>query len=108
MPKAAKTKKGAVPVKKAARDAPTQFQSRIYKLLQTVPSGQVTTYKHLAAAAGCGSTQAVGQALKRNPWGLFDCQDPVKMVPCHRVVSSDLSLGGFSGQTDPKSCEIQR
>jgi methylated-DNA-[protein]-cysteine S-methyltransferase len=57
-----------------------------------VPRGYVTTYKALAAAVGCGSPRAVGQALKRNPYA--------PKVPCHRVIASDLSIGGFHGERD--------
>lgn len=58
--------------------------------MERVPRGRVTTYQSLARYVGCGSARAVGQALKRNPFA------PV--VPCHRVIASDLSLGGFMGQ----------
>ena len=68
----------------------TEFEERIYALTRRVPRGCVTTYGLLAAAAGCGSAQAVGQALKRNPYA--------PEVPCHRVIASDLTLGGFLGK----------
>ncbi|MBT3191060.1 MAG: MGMT family protein [Verrucomicrobia bacterium] len=67
----------------------TEFQKRVYEALMLVPRGYVTTYKALAAAVGCGSPRAVGQALKRNPYA--------PEVPCHRVIASDLSIGGFQG-----------
>jgi methylated-DNA-[protein]-cysteine S-methyltransferase len=69
----------------------SEFQKKIYETLQKVPKGKVTTYATLAKAVGCGSCQAVGGALKRNPFA--------PEVPCHRVVKSDLSLGGFFGET---------
>jgi len=69
----------------------TPFQRSVYTALCQVPAGRVTTYKHLALAVDCGSSQAVGQALRRNPHA------PV--VPCHRVVASNRTLGGFGGQT---------
>jgi methylated-DNA-[protein]-cysteine S-methyltransferase len=71
----------------------TSFQSQVYLALCQVPQGSVTTYKHIATHINCKSSQAVGQALKRNPWA--------PAVPCHRVVSSDLTLGGFFGVTKP-------
>ncbi|MCK5801705.1 MAG: MGMT family protein, partial [Lentisphaeria bacterium] len=40
---------------------------------------------------GCRSFQAVGQALRRNPFA--------PEVPCHRVIASDLGIGGFGGET---------
>lgn len=53
---------------------------------------QVATYKGIAEAIDCKSSQAVGQALKRNP---YNGAEP--SVPCHRVIKSDLTVGGFSG-----------
>jgi len=69
----------------------TSFQQRVYDATRGIPRGKVTTYKLLGAAIGCGSSRAVGQALRRNPFA------PV--VPCHRVIRSDLTLGGFGGKT---------
>ena len=68
----------------------TPFQSSVYDALRLIPRGKVTTYRELAIAVNCGSCRAVGQALRRNPFA--------PDVPCHRVIQSDLSLGGFSGQ----------
>jgi methylated-DNA-[protein]-cysteine S-methyltransferase len=72
---------------------PTPFQSRVYLAVCRIPEGQVTTYKNIATHIDCKSCQAVGQALKRNPYA--------PGVPCHRVVASDLTLGGFFGVTKP-------
>jgi len=69
---------------------PTPFQKRVYAALAQVPRGRVTTYKHLADCLGCRSCRAVGQALKRNPYA--------PDVPCHRVIASDLTPGGFMGR----------
>ena len=68
----------------------TAFQARVYAACRRVPRGRVSTYGDLAAAIGCGSARAVGQALKRNPFA--------PEVPCHRVVGADGGLGGFMGQ----------
>ena len=76
----------------------TAFQSKVYLALCEVPKGYVTTYGALAKRVGCGSAQAVGGALRNNPFA--------PEVPCHRVLKSDLSIGGFNGQTDGP--EIQR
>ena len=67
----------------------TEFQKRVYAATKRIPLGKVATYKSLARAIGCGSSQAVGQALKVNPFA--------PEVPCHRVIRSDLTIGGFSG-----------
>ena len=77
---------------------PTEFEHRVYEATRRIPKGCVTTYQKLAREIGCGSNQAVGQALKRNPFA--------PEVPCHRVVRTDLTLGGFAGQTQGK--EITR
>lgn len=69
----------------------TPFQQRVYDALQKIPKGRVTTYANLARAVGCGSARAIGQALKCNP--------NAPIVPCHRVIRSDLTLGGFQGRT---------
>jgi methylated-DNA-[protein]-cysteine S-methyltransferase len=68
----------------------TPFQERVYRALMRVPEGYVTTYALLARAVQCGSARAVGQSLRRNPFA--------PRVPCHRVIASDLTLGGFAGK----------
>lgn len=67
----------------------TEFQRRVYLELLNVPLGETITYGELAKRIGCKSAQAVGQALKRNPFA--------PDVPCHRVIASDGSIGGFHG-----------
>ena len=67
----------------------TKFQSQVYNKVIKVPKGHVVTYNEVAKAINCNSSRAVGQALKRNPYA--------PQVPCHRVVKSDLSVGGFKG-----------
>lgn len=71
----------------------TAFQERVYTTLCTVPRGKVTTYGALAQALK-SSPRAVGQALRCNPFA--------PRVPCHRVVRSDGSIGGFGGETKGK------
>ncbi len=65
------------------------FAARVYAVVREVPAGRVTTYGRVAAAVGCRSARAVGQALRRNP------QAPE--VPCHRVIQGDGRLGAFFG-----------
>mmetsp|Transcript_23043 Transcript_23043/g.48053 ORF Transcript_23043/g.48053 Transcript_23043/m.48053 type:complete len:147 (-) Transcript_23043:243-683(-) len=69
----------------------TKFQHQVLAALCTVPAGKVTTYKILAHHIQCRSNQAVGQALRRNPYA--------PTVPCHRVVSQSGAMGGFGGMT---------
>lgn len=68
----------------------TEFQRKVYLALLQVPEGQTISYKELGLRIGCRSPQAIGQALKRNPFAPY--------VPCHRVICSDGSIGGFHGQ----------
>jgi methylated-DNA-[protein]-cysteine S-methyltransferase len=71
---------------------PTPFEERVYALVRTIPRGKVSTYGFVAKKLGCGSSQAIGQALRRNPYA--------PEMPCHRVVSSALTLGGFNGERE--------
>ncbi len=71
----------------------TSFQKKVYSLTKQVPRGKVTTYGAIARKLN-SSPRAVGQALRVNPFA------PV--VPCHRVVKSDGSIGGFGGETTGK------
>ncbi|MFA4827064.1 MAG: MGMT family protein [Candidatus Shapirobacteria bacterium] len=73
------------------------FADRVYKILREVPVGRVTTYKVIAQKLGCKAYQAVGQALRNNPYA--------PEVPCHRVVRSDGRIGGFMGKTMGKEIE---
>lgn len=78
----------------------TPFQCKVYLELLKVPSGSTITYGELARRIGCGSAQAVGQALKRNPFA--------PEVPCHRVVAADGSLGGYNGKREGEQIERKR
>lgn len=72
---------------------PTAFENRVYDATSLIPKGFVSTYAIIGRIIGCRSAQAIGQALSRNPQG-------VEEVPCHRVIRSDLTLGGFGNQPD--------
>ena len=67
------------------------FARRVYAALCKIPPGRVITYAALGRSIGCGSPRAIGQALRANPFA--------PRVPCHRVIASDLSPGGFNGRT---------
>ncbi len=71
----------------------TAFQERVYARLRKLPKGSITTYGDLAKAL-MTSPRAVGQALRCNPYA--------PIVPCHRVVANDGSIGGFGGETTGK------
>ena len=78
----------------------TDFQRKVYLELLNVPEGKTITYGELARRIGCRSAQAVGQALKHNPFA--------PDVPCHRVIASDGSIGGFHGQTSGEMIELKK
>lgn len=63
--------------------------SDIYDILVRIPEGKVTTYGDIAKALGRpGASRAIGRILNKNP-------NPI-IVPCHRVVMSDGSIGGYA------------
>lgn len=67
----------------------------VYQLLLQIPVGKTTTYGDLAAALGNPlASRLIGRILGRNP-------NPIT-VPCHRVVKSDGTLGGYRGGIDKK------
>ena len=71
------------------------FQRRVLERLLEVGPGAILTYSSLAAWAGApNASRAVGGAMHDNPIPVY--------VPCHRVVRSDLSLGGYGGGLDIK------
>ena len=76
------------------------FHKKIYDLLKKIPKGKVTTYKILAEKLGTKAYRAVGQAMRRNP--------NAPNVPCHRVINSDGSIGGYMGKKNENSKEIKK
>eukprot|EP01031_Cornospumella_fuschlensis_P038966 gene38967-47405_t len=79
----------------------TEFETKVYAACCKIPKGKVATYKSLATAIGAPKAfRAVGSALRKNPYA--------PTVPCHRVVASDLTLGGFHGSTDKNGCDLKR
>jgi len=67
----------------------TPFQRQVWQVTREIPYGQVTTYQKLAQAIGRPkASRAVGNALAQNPLLL--------VIPCHRVLRADGSLGGFA------------
>ena len=73
----------------------TAFQQRVWEWLLTIPSGSTTSYGEIAFEIGQpGAARAVGGAVGRNPLSI--------VVPCHRVIASDGSLGGYASGLDRK------
>ena len=68
----------------------TPFQRRVWQAARLIPYGETRSYAWVAVQAGSPmAARATGQALEKNPL-------PV-IVPCHRVIAADGSLGGFTG-----------
>jgi len=73
----------------------TDFEKRVLAELLHIPAGRVTTYARLALRIGQPrASRAVGNALNKNP--------DAPLVPCHRVVKSDGSVGGYEFGIDQK------
>lgn len=71
------------------------FTRKVLGLCAGIRPGQVMTYAELARRAGKpGAARAVGQVMARNRFPL--------LIPCHRVVRSDMSLGGYGGGQEMK------
>jgi len=67
----------------------TPFQRRVWDAARRIPYGAVVSYAELASmAGGSGAQRAVGNALGANPVPI--------VVPCHRIIHADQSIGGFS------------
>lgn len=67
----------------------TVFQQQVWQALQQIPLGRTMTYGQLAKELGCGSSQAVGGAIGKNPISL--------LIPCHRVIGGNGALTGYAG-----------
>ena len=71
----------------------TPFQNRVWEVTSAIPYGETKTYAEVARAVGAArAARAVGAALSANPIPI--------LIPCHRVVRSDGSPGGYS--PDPR------
>lgn len=71
-------------------DAYPRFFQKVWLECSRIPRGKTASYGELARRIGCPKgARAVAQALAKNPFA--------PQVPCHRVIRSDGSIGGFSG-----------
>ena len=69
----------------------TKFQIKVWNYLKKIPKGEVRTYLQVAKAIRKPKAhRAVANAVGKNPY-------PPK-IPCHRVIRTDGSLGGYSGK----------
>lgn len=73
----------------------TDFQRSVWKELEKVAYGKTSSYKAIAAAIGKpNAVRAVGTAVGSNPLSIF--------VPCHRILTSSSTLGGYAGGLESK------
>ena len=74
----------------------TKFEVIVWKYLKTITKGQTRTYKEVAKAIKRPlSYRAVANAIAKNPYS--------PLIPCHRVIKSDGSVGGYSGKGGVKT-----
>jgi methylated-DNA-[protein]-cysteine S-methyltransferase len=75
------------------------YTGRVIEIARLIPTGYVTSYGAVAKVAG-GSPRAVGNVMAMNPFA--------PLVPCHRVVRSDFTLGGYGGGLNLKLQILER
>ena len=69
----------------------TEFQLKVWAYLRKIPRGSVKTYSQVAKGIRKPlAVRAVANAIGKNPYA--------PKIPCHRVIRSDGSLGGYSGK----------
>jgi methylated-DNA-[protein]-cysteine S-methyltransferase len=84
----------------ADMDCCTDFQRRVLLAEYAIPRGSVSTYGRIAAHVGSPrAARAVGNALARNPFPL--------LIPCHRAIRADGTLGGYQGGLDMKRALLE-
>ena len=77
----------------------TKFQVKVWAFLKKIPRGSVKTYSQVAKGIGKPSAvRAVANAIGKNPFA--------PKIPCHRVIRSDGSLGGYSGKGGIKTKKL--
>ena len=77
----------------------TKFQVKVWKFLEKIPKVRTKTYSEVAKAIGKPlAVRAVANAIGKNPY-------PPR-IPCHRVIRSDRSIGGYSGKGGIKTKKI--
>ena len=77
----------------------TKFQKKVWNYLKTIKKGSLKTYKQIAIAINRPkSARAVANAVGKNPFP--------RKIPCHRVIRSDGSLGGYSGKGGVKTKKL--
>jgi len=71
-------------------DGCSEFQQHVLRAEHGIPRGSVSTYQRIAMHMGCrNGARAIGNALAKNPFPII--------IPCHRAIRTDRSLGGYQG-----------
>ena len=70
------------------------FNRQCYELLSQIPKGKISTYKQIAKILDTKAYRAVGNAMANNP-------KPI-IVPCHRIIKSNVLIGGYALVTKKK------
>src|SRR3990172_13192408 len=92
--------KGVSKIFQLAAEHLSSYNRRVLETCVSIPVGYVASYGSVAKATGGGSARAVGGVMAANPFA--------PIVPCHRVVRSDLTLGGYGGGLDVKAEMLAR
>ncbi len=79
----------------------TDFQKKVLMAARKIPRGNTVSYKELAKMSGYqNAVRAVASVMRNNRFPLI--------VPCHRVIRSDGTLGGFAGQQSGKMVKLKK
>jgi len=92
---AGKRRDFAIPIKPHG----TTFQLSVWDALLKVGYGETASYRDIANKVGCRCFRAIGGANKKNPIAI--------VIPCHRIIASDGSLGGYASVTDKKKILLE-
>jgi methylated-DNA-[protein]-cysteine S-methyltransferase len=79
----------------------SKFQQKVLRVVSAIPKGKVSTYQSIAKKIGQPkAARAVGRVLATNPFPII--------IPCHRVICSDGSLGGYQGGRKKKLALLKK
>jgi len=86
---------------KTTKSLPPSFTQKVYAIVAKIPRGSTMTYGEVARRAGRPRAyRAVGNIMNKNP--------DTKKVPCHRVLRSDGTVGGYAWGTAKKTALLRR
>lgn len=77
----------------------SSYSRRVLRLTSLIPTGYITTYGILAEVSG-GSPRSIGRVMATNPFA--------PLIPCHRVVTANMTLGGYGGGLKAKWDILQK